>query len=105
METIRIHATDSLYGIQLGEVNFKVHSGEDCKGRQCCIHNPSDHPLKDAPLNWRADRRLMERLCPKCGCGHPDPDDLYYKKEILGIEITSEGIHGCCGACIGECES
>lgn len=78
----------------------KVHGIEDCKGRNCVIHNPSDHHMKDWPTHWRGDRQLMERICP-CGIGHPDPDDLAFK-ESIGIDVETEGIHGCCGHCIKE---
>lgn len=74
-----------------------VHNKEDCKGEYCCIHNPSDHHMKDWPLHWRDDRGLMERICP-CGIGHPDPDDLAFKKR-MGVNIKIESIHGCCGCC------
>ena len=74
-----------------------VHNKESCKGGNCCIHNPSDHHMKDWPTNWRGDRGLMERLCP-CGVGHPDPDDLAFK-ESIGVDVKVEAIHGCCGCC------
>jgi len=75
---------------------IKVHDKKDCEGRNCPIHNPSDHHMKDWPTHWRHDRKLMERIC-KHGVGHPDPDDLAYKKK-MGLP-DSEGIHGCCGCC------
>lgn len=78
---------------------IKVHDKKDCKGRNCCIHNPSDHHMKDWPTHWRDDRGLMERIC-KCGVGHPDPDDLAYKKKMGYPDST--GIHGCCGCCMNE---
>lgn len=79
-----------------------VHDKADCKGRNCSIHNPSDHPLKDCPTHWRSDRALMERICEH-GVGHPDPDDLAFKKDILGWSddrISGEAIHGCDGCCM-----
>lgn len=80
-----------------------VHSKKECRGRFCVIHNPSEHPLSKAPLLWREDRGFMERLCPH-GIGHPDPDDLAYKKSILGdhYEAFSFDTHGCDGCCIRE---
>jgi hypothetical protein len=74
----------------------KVHDKSKCDGEFCPIHNPSDHKMKNYPTNWRQDRYLMERICP-CGVGHPDPDDLSYKRKF-GLP-DSEGIHGCCGCC------
>lgn len=64
-----------------------VHDSDKCKGDYCCIHNPSDHHMKDWPQLWRDDRGLMERLCPH-GVGHPDPDDT-----------NPDHIHGCDGCC------
>jgi len=77
-----------------------VHNKEDCKGKHCCIHNPSNHHMRDWPTNWRDDRKLMERIC-KHGVGHPDPDDLDFK-ERLGLDIKTEAIHGCCGCCMED---
>lgn len=65
----------------------------------CCIHNPSKHALSDAPLHWRDDRGLMERVCEH-GVGHPDPDDLAYKRRIYGDRFAdTESVHGCDGCC------
>jgi hypothetical protein len=64
-----------------------AHKKEKCEGEFCCIHNPSDHHMKDWPQLWRDDRKMMERLCPH-GTGHPDPDDP-----------TENRIHGCDGCC------
>jgi len=76
---------------------IKVHNKSDCKGQYCCIHNPSNHFMKDWPTHWRDDRGLMERIC-KHDVGHPDPDDLAHKKRIG--DPDSEGVHGCCGCCL-----
>ncbi len=77
-----------------------VHDRERCAGEYCCIHNPSDHHMRDWPTNWRGDIGLMERIC-KCGIGHPDPDDLAYKRRVMGKEADHFGVHGCCGCCNG----
>lgn len=66
---------------------MKTHPPSRCEGRHCCIHNPSDHHMRNWPLHWRSDIRLMERICPH-GVGHPDPDDL-----------QNNHIHGCDGCC------
>lgn len=77
-----------------------VHDKEDCQGRHCCIHNPSNHIMKDWPTHWRDDRKLMERIC-KHGVGHPDPDDLAHKKSI-GFDVEVIGVHGCDGCCLKD---
>ncbi len=94
---IESHA-EPMFGIQRGTaVLTNVHPPEKCAGRHCVLHNPSDHPLKDAPLNWRGDTRVMERKCPH-GIGHPDPDDVAYQTEHGRAWV---GVHGCDGCCVG----
>lgn len=80
---------------------MQTHRRARCAGDFCSVHNPSDHPLKDAPRNWRGDRGLMERVCPH-GIGHPDPDDLAYKRRTMtadAYERRAYGVHGCDGCC------
>jgi len=94
------HAAEPVHGAQMKKKNgftLKVHNREFCEGENCCIHNPSDHPLKDAPMNWRSDRRMMERIC-KHGIGHPDPDDVaFHLRTNPGDKYY--GVHGCDGCC------
>lgn len=79
-----------------------VHSHLKCEGQTCCIHNPSDHLMKDWRQHWRADRGLMERLCVH-GVGHPDPDDIAFKARTRGEESAGwESVHGCDGCCSGR---
>lgn len=86
------HWTDFGEGIALGN----VHSGWACEGRGCAIHShPSDHRLNAAPLNWREDRGILERIC-KHGVGHPDHDAATY---LVSIGQGFENIHGCDGCC------
>lgn len=76
----------------------RVHSPEACVGRGCGIHDhPSDHPLSDAPMSWRADRNILERICEH-GVGHPDADSADY---LRSINRAFENIHGCDGCCTG----
>ena len=74
---------------------LRTHGPGECSGEFCVIHNPSGHPLRDAPLNWRADKGVMERICPH-GIGHDDPDDVAHRKRI---GVTHAGVHGCDGCC------
>jgi predicted house-cleaning noncanonical NTP pyrophosphatase (MazG superfamily) len=93
-ETVPHEVTVLPNGYQL-----RHHMREECQGHHCPLHNPSNHVLKDAPLLWRNDRGLMERMCEH-GVGHPDPDDLNYKAMMLGQDtVETEGVHGCCGCC------
>jgi len=78
--------------------SVKTHASGDCGGEYCCLHNPSDHPFKDAPMILRLDREvpLVERVCEH-GTGHPDPDSVAYFQRDGGHE--SVDVHGCCGCC------
>ena len=69
-----------------GEAMFG-HRRQDCLRDYCCMHNPSEHHMRDWPQHWRSDSGKMERLCPH-GTGHPDPDDS-----------NDNGMHGCDGCC------
>jgi hypothetical protein len=95
-----VHVAEGHFGIQVGQTVLKTHGPDVCRGEFCCIHNPSRHKLSAAPLNWRADRALMERVCSH-GFGHPDPDDLAHKKRILGDRYSGYAFesHGCDGCC------
>jgi hypothetical protein len=80
---------------------LQTHRADACAGQACCIHNPSEHGMRDFPLHWRGDRGLMERTCPH-GVGHPDPDDLSYKRRAFGEgRARADSIHGCDGCCAG----
>lgn len=92
-------ATEEQFGVQVGPtVLVNVHPAERCQGRACVVHNPSDHHMRTWVLNWRGDRRLMERLCPKHGVGHPDPDDVAWQVS----QGYGGGVHGCCGCCVEQ---
>lgn len=72
-----------------------THGADKCAGQHCCIHNPSQHHMRDWPMNWRPDIGVMERICPHW-VGHPDPDDAAYNNRE-GRSFL--GIHGCDGCC------
>lgn len=80
------------------QILHNVHKPEDCAGRPCVIHNPSDHHMRKWPLHWRDDRMIFERLCPH-GIGHPDPDSLYHERLAADGDEQYVGVHGCDGCC------
>lgn len=84
-------------------MNFThVHDPTVCAGTPCPIHQPSEHPLSEAPLHWRADRDLMERVCSH-GLGHPDPDCLAHLARLNDPGwADAMGVHGCDGCCTGS---
>ena len=97
-----VTASEPIFGANVGTVVLRTHAAGTCRGEHCCVHNPSDHRLKDAPLHWRADRNLMERICEH-GVGHPDPDSLSYLRSIMSRQAyrarayETHGCDGCCG--------
>lgn len=96
MTRIKMLATDSLFGVILGERMIRTHDETMCAGEFCAIHAPSDHLLRDAPKLFRADRDgLIERLC-RHGIGHSDPDSVQY---LESIGVKEAAIHGCDGCC------
>lgn len=100
MTDIEVAMFEPIFGGYIGVHTLHTHGPEQCKDdAACCIHKPSNHPLKDAPLQWRGDRGLMERKCPH-GVGHPDPDDLAHKKRTMpDYDDYAFGVHGCDGCC------
>lgn len=83
----------------LGTLLLNVHGAEECMGRYCTIHRPSDHPMRDMRLLWRDDRGFFERICPH-GIGHPDPDQIRFWRETLDADdADAQAMHGCCGTC------
>ena len=85
------NAAEPIFGEQIGATTLvNVHPADRCAGSHCVVHNPSDHHMRGWPLNWRGDRRMMERLCPH-GVGHPDPDSMRAGGD--------DGTHGCDGCC------
>lgn len=76
---------------------LKTHDESKCRGQHCVIHNPSNHHMRDWPLNWRQDTGVIERICPH-GIGHPDPDDAEYNIRRGKAHMTMHGCDGCCNA-------
>lgn len=83
---------------------MSTHGRAKCLGPNCCIHSPSDHPLKDAPLSWLGEIAMMFRVCPH-GNVHPDPDSLRFHQlmALMGRVVPYDGYHPCCaGLCCQE---
>lgn len=85
-----------LSGKPIGSLT-NVHPVSACADAPgCAIHaRPTNHALKDAPMNWRGDRGILERLCEH-GVGHPDADSAAF---LASIGKDYENIHGCDGCC------
>lgn len=84
------------------DIMLVAHPSTACEfDATCCLHKPSRHTMIDFPQHWREDRGLMERTCEH-GVGHPDPDDLEFKRRTLGHKAArAEAVHGCDGCCDG----
>jgi hypothetical protein len=82
-----------------------IHPEGTCLLGVCSIHNPSDHPLRDAPMDWFGDNiRALVRVCEH-GFRHPDPDDLRFKmatgdsitvEAMSSVHLVAENCDGCC---------
>lgn len=83
-----------------GGRTLRTHPAAKCADDEtCAIHKPSAHRLTWAPLHWRGDRGLLERICEH-GVGHPDPDDLAFKKKTMpNYDSYAFEVHGCDGCC------
>lgn len=87
-----------------------VHKRDICAGSNCAIHNPSDHPLKDATLIIRGANPFdifglkpygfIERVCEH-KIAHSDPDSVAFYDSI-GHSGTN--LHACDGCCTGKYE-
>lgn len=65
-----------------------VHSKDDCSGR-CVIHNPSDHRLRECPLDFEYKVNCFTRTC-KHKVVHQDPDERWYwSAQFLSAKRTS----------------
>lgn len=91
---------NEMWSLPDGAVLVNVHPATACEGRGCPIHHPSQHRMRLWPLIWRDDRKLVERACLH-GIGHPDPDDLAYRRRMFHSEedAQADGVHGCDGCC------
>lgn len=84
------------------EVKWRVHKSNTCGSAHCAIHNPSDHPLKNARIVLRhaspfssKPHGFVERVCEH-GIGHSDPDSVAFYDSI---GKTGHDVHGCDGCC------
>lgn len=78
---------------------LRTHEASECALPYCAVHNPSAHPLRDAPQRWRTDVSILERLCPH-GFGHPDFDSLFYVQATKGgAAAAALSVHTCDGCC------
>lgn len=92
--------TEPGYVTGTGQVIRNIHKPEQCAGRPCVIHNPSDHSMREFPTHFRDGGMFdikpphMERICEH-GVGHPDPDDAAFMQSI-GQDVSVHGCDGCC---------
>jgi hypothetical protein len=89
----------TLWGNQLladtGEVLVQVHDPGKCEGSPCTVHGPSDHHMREWPLEWQSDRNRFDRICLH-GEGHPDPDQFAFWRETHEEHRAWHPCDGCC---------
>ena len=79
---------------------LQTHHYSRCVGSYCSIHNPSDHPLRDAPQLWHQRFKTMYRQCAH-GYVHPDFDDFRFKWRV-GLSLAALALlsrHDCDQCC------
>ncbi|KQS98720.1 hypothetical protein [Cellulomonas sp. Leaf395] len=79
---------------------LRTHGRASCAGPEPCpIHRPSGHPLRMAPMAWRADVGLLERICQH-GVHHPDTDALaHLRRNDADLDVAELARHHCDGCC------
>lgn len=79
---------------------LQTHSPSQCVGNFCSIHNPSDHPLRDAPQLWDGRFKAIYRLCSH-GHVHIDVDDFTFKVRLAlpPAVLALISVHDCDGCC------
>lgn len=60
-------------------VLHNVHTVMRCAPEPCVLHNPTDHHMRDWPVSWHGDARVMGRVCSH-HVWHPDPDDNFRER-------------------------
>lgn len=87
---------EPMFGSIVDEVPVRVHASTECGGEYCPLHNPSNHPLQDAPMVLRLDRGgLIERSCQH-GVDHSDPDSVAFFRSLGDNSMSVHGCDGCC---------
>ena len=79
---------------------LQTHPESACHDMYCSIHNPSNHPLRDAPQLWHDRSKSIQRICSH-GYRHHDPDDFMHKWRS-GLPLAVLALiarHDCDGCC------
>lgn len=82
-----------------GEVLYNVHNPNDCAGRPCAIHNPSNHPLKHSQRTFHDG--VIFRVCSH-NVEHPDPDSIAWLT-LASDDLTVPAIASQHICCIARC--
>lgn len=90
-----------MYVLDDGYILTNMHHPDMCAGRDCWLHNPSDHNMSEWPVVADHNSGLIARECEH-GFKHPDPDEVAFfesldilQQEALG-ELVKHECDGCC---------
>lgn len=85
-----------------GQGIVRTHGTALCRGRPCCVHDPSDHHMRDWPLTFDMERAALGvRTCPH-GLTHPDPDSIayFYGTALHPNQLARLLLHACDDCCL-----
>lgn len=63
-----------------GQVLLNIHPPEQCAGRPCTVHNPSQHHMASWKAHWEDHYKIVLRECTH-GVLHPDPDEVSFRRD------------------------
>lgn len=88
-----------------GQGVVKTHGLNQCEGRRCCVHAPSDHHMATWPMIYDEKKLYLAlRLCEH-GYAHPDPDSLWFfanRQDLSSSILAYLALHQCDGCCLPE---
>jgi hypothetical protein len=76
-----------------------AHGADKCAPFPCVVHGPSDHHMREWPTVFHGDRGRTDRICPRHGEFHPDPDDvaMLARRGLLIVDHACE-----CRCCVED---
>lgn len=87
-----------MIGMNDGTVLVNVHTVEQCGGNPCVVHNPSQHHMTTWAPGWDGHYKMVLRTCAH-GFVHPDPDDVWFRRQRDAPRDRESLVHPCDCCC------